>query len=168
MERGINTSMRGNKGQDKAEYLAAVNDYTADRNARLEFVTTGLSGKQLNTDDFKFDEKFGGKFHNQQFDKPSSGWDFDQNSQRGGNPAGNAVSSPFDAYGQVYQGGSGAPQQQSTQNGFSQSNSSGNNWAFGGGQGPQTTKPAEGGKGGFLDFDLPTTGNSNKNYNPFL
>lgn len=166
MERGINTSMRGNRPQDKAEYLAAVNDYTADRSARLEFVTTGLSGKQLNTDDFKFDEKFGGKFHNQQFDKPSSGWDFDQNSQRGNGASANA-SSPFDAYGQVYQGGSGASAQTSTA-AFAQPSAAGNNWGFGGGQGPQTTKPAEGGKGGFLDFDLPFTGNNNKNYNPFL
>lgn len=164
--------MRGGRTKDKAEFLAAANDYNADRNARLEFVTTGLSGKQLNTDDFKFDEKFGGKYHNQQYDKPTAGWDFDNSSQRGNQPntSSNGVSNPFDAYSQVYQGGSTAPQQ-SNQNGTSSASnqpSSGGNWAFGGVQTSQQSKPTESSKGGFLDFDLPFTGNSNKNYNPFL
>lgn len=58
--------MKNTKPVDKSEKLALENELRTDKyGAKVERIEMGPSGKPLNVDDFRFDEHFGGKFHQQ-------------------------------------------------------------------------------------------------------
>lgn len=65
-ERSIATMVKGSHTIDKQEKIALENELKTDKNGpKIDFVQNGASGKQLNIDGFKFDDKFGKKFHQQ-------------------------------------------------------------------------------------------------------
>ncbi len=58
--------MKNTKPIDKSEKLALENELRTDKfGAKVERIEMGPSGKPLNLEDFKFDQNFGGKFHQQ-------------------------------------------------------------------------------------------------------
>lgn len=63
-ERSIATMVKGGYAVDKQEKIALENELRTDKGGvKLDFIHTGASGKQLNLDGFKFDDKFGKKYH---------------------------------------------------------------------------------------------------------
>jgi hypothetical protein len=153
-ERGLASMVKGNYVVDKQEKMALENELKSDKNAvKIDYVQNGASGKQLNIDGFKFDDKFGKKYHQN-----------DQTNQKS-DPYGTDT---FASFGFSKPGGEQPPVKQGEPSNYFGGNS------FGGVQSPP---PPQNGptisQKGFLDFDNmfsnPTgqKGNSNTGFNPF-
>lgn len=151
VERGFAGMVKGGYAVDKQDKIALDNELKADKNGpKIDFVQTGASGKQLNIDGFKFDDKFGKKYH--------------QNDPQNQND---------DPYGTSSFASLGFGKSPTEQPKPAQPNYFGDA-AFGAVQSPpppQTT--AKIGQKGFLDFDTMFSnpsgkkGNTNTGFNPF-
>ena len=64
VERGLSNMLKSSKPVDQTEKLALQNELKTDQyGSKIDRIEIGPSGKALNFDDFKFDQNFGGKFH---------------------------------------------------------------------------------------------------------
>lgn len=150
-ERSIAMMVKGGYAVDKQEKIALENELRTDKGGvKLDFIHTGASGKQLNLDGFKFDDKFGKKYHQT-----------DSNYQNDNGFGSNS----FPSIGMI------RPQ---TDQAMSPNMNHFGNSAFGSTPQPsQVQNGAKIGEKGFLDFDTMFTNptgqksNSNTGFNPF-
>lgn len=138
--------MKNTKPVDKSEKLALENELKTDKyGAKVERIEIGPSGKQLNLDDFKFDDNFGGKFHQ--------------------TPVYEDRREPFGADGLARLGTSSAPQNTFSSEQVNYFDSSSFKQQTAEPEKP-TAQPSKMGEKGFLDFENIFSA-SGKGYNPF-
>lgn len=101
--------VKGGVVVDKQEKINLENELKVDKfGAKLENIQTGASGKQLNVDGFKFDDKFGKKYHQEEppalNNDPYGTNSLSQNSRNQGNQG--QIGTGFQAHSFDYFGGS--------------------------------------------------------------